>query len=93
MKTHLYFVQAGYKGPIKIGIAGDVCRRIAELQTGNHNKLNLIAAIPIGTKKKAQRIERWLHGRFRSKHIRGEWFQRNIQIKTILEHMAPDLDD
>ena len=90
MKTHIYFVQSGKKGPIKIGIASNVCKRIDELQIGNPYKLNLIAAIPVTSRKMATDIEKWMHRRFKTQHIRGEWFQGNIKVQKLINIIPPE---
>lgn len=38
----IYFIQAGESGPIKIGVALDPCKRLAELQTGHYEGLRII---------------------------------------------------
>lgn len=42
----VYIVQAGERGPIKIGSAGNVQKRLSGLQTGHYEELHLVAAIP-----------------------------------------------
>lgn len=89
----LYFVRNGQRknNAIKIGIAADVKRRIEELQIGNPCQLNLIAAIPCGTRKQAEHIEGLFHRRFKSQNIRGEWFSGNIKIKKILDELEIEI--
>jgi hypothetical protein len=65
----VYFIQAGYDGPIKIGTAKNVEARKAELQTGNPRKLHVL-----GKRAGGRDVERELHDRFRAYRIRGEWF-------------------
>jgi len=69
-KRFTYFIQAGEGGPIKIGIATNVRARLSGLQTGSHEALRLIGAIPGGAD-----AERFLHQLFAAHHIRGEWFR------------------
>lgn len=71
MSADVYFVQCGVVGPIKIGSAGDVTRRVAALQTGTPERLRVIARAPgVGVEG-----ERELHRRFAHRRIRGEWFR------------------
>jgi len=78
---NVYFVRAGNRGAIKIGIARNVNRRIDALQTGNAFKLNLIASIPCSSRKEAEHLEGRLHRFFSKQRIRGEWFQGNIDFR------------
>lgn len=65
----VYFIQAGERGPIKIGWAEVVSTRMAQLQCGSPMKLTLLVAIPGGAAR-----ERDLHRRFADIRVRGEWF-------------------
>lgn len=69
MRAFLYFIQAGEEGPIKIGIAANVTKRLDMLQTGNPEKLRIVGLLECHDS-----LEKVLHGRFRDGHIRGEWF-------------------
>lgn len=68
--SFVYFIQAGYSGPVKIGVAYDPVERMKELQVGNHQELRLVG-IQLGTPSD----EKQLHGFFADLHIRGEWFR------------------
>ena len=73
-RTHyMYFIQVENSGPIKIGIAKDVKKRMAGLQTGCPYKLNLLYAT-----KCCKEDETNLHGCLRENFpefvIRGEWY-------------------
>ncbi len=81
----VYFLRAGNRGAIKIGMAIDVEKRVLELQTGNAFKLNVIAKIPCDNREQALHIEQQLHKRFAKQRIRGEWFMGNIDFKKIRE--------
>jgi len=43
-KDYLYFIQSDRTGMIKIGRSKDPSKRLKQLQTGNANKLKLIAS-------------------------------------------------
>lgn len=83
MKYYVYFIRAGNRGAIKIGIARNIQRRLDALQVGNQYKLNLIASIPCVSRKHAEGMESKIHRFFRRQNIRGEWFQGNINLKKI----------
>ena len=82
---YVYFVKAGRNGPIKIGVAMNVKKRMETLQTGNHLKLNLIAKIKCSSKLEAYSLESQLHKKFKGKHIRGEWFSGTIRLDQVNE--------
>lgn len=88
----VYFIQVAQpNGPIKIGIAADVRKRLEGLQTGNPERLVLLAELAGGV---AEEIE--LHARFDSGRIRGEWFRADTPglaelIAWILRHDGNDL--
>lgn len=82
---YVYFVRAGNRGAIKIGVAKDVKKRIDELQIGNAFRLNVIACIPCDCRDQAVGLEQKIHRFFKKQRIRGEWFQGNIQMSKINE--------
>lgn len=76
----VYFIQAGEGGPIKIGAAVDVLRRLKVLQTGNVEVLSLLCDFEGGPEE-----ERRLHRHFAAYHLRGEWFHPSVEL---LDHIA-----
>lgn len=73
MNSFVYFVQAGTDGPVKIGKANDVEKRIAELQTGCPHKLELLVTVECAD---ALAKESEFHQQFASLRIdRSEWFR------------------
>lgn len=79
----LYFIQSG-KGPVKIGVAVNVSGRLADLQVANPENLKVIQQFVVSNKSLAFELERWMHERFHSQRIRGEWYRLNqIDIKLI----------
>jgi hypothetical protein len=75
----VYFVQAGPRGPIKVGWSQDVERRIAELQTANAAKLVLL-----GTVSGTLETEAALHARFSHLRLEAEWFRNSPEIHEFL---------
>lgn len=66
----IYYIQAGKKGPIKIGFTKKLLEdRLKALQTGNHKKLHVLGS-ETGTKA----LEKERHGQFAFLKKRGEWF-------------------
>ena len=68
-KDSLYFIQSALTGMIKIGRSRDPQKRLKQLQTGNPNKLKLIAYFErMGWREKA------LHEQLSKWSLEGEWF-------------------
>lgn len=84
LDSYIYFVQDGDDGPIKIGLAANVVRRLDQLVSATHRELVLRAVI-LGD----ARLERELHARFAADRIRGEWYHPS---EAILEYVnsVPD---
>jgi len=69
---NLYIIQQGASGPVKVGVAQDPERRLAELQCGNPAKLRLIRIYP-----KLGALESRVHKMLKegTYHVQGEWFR------------------
>ncbi len=65
----VYVVQAGERGPVKIGRATHLAKRMCNLQSSNHDRLWVRAVVPGGAEQ-----ERRMHQAYRRARIRGEWF-------------------
>lgn len=65
----LYIVQSNVTGMIKIGRSKNPDKRLKQLQTGNPNKLKLIASF----KGEGWR-EKLIHEDLRCFRLKGEWF-------------------
>ncbi len=86
----VYFIQQKSKAknsPIKIGYSSDMTARLKSLQTGNPDKLNIIATVPCDTENEAREIEKILHkvADMKYKRLNGEWFMIYGSIKSMLE--------
>lgn len=77
-QSGVYFIQQGNDGPIKIGYAADVEKRLATLQVGNPTPLNLL-----GVHKGTMKTEKELHKRFAEHRLSGEWFVPTPEIYNI----------
>ena len=84
MEICVYFIQSGNVGPVKIGVAKNVQKRLDALQTGNHMELKLITKIICEGMVHAYAMEKKFHRKFKKYHIRGEWF-----YPTVLSFMLP----
>lgn len=79
-RCHVYFIQEGFNGPIKIGYAHtDVASRMKSMQTANSNELRLLGTVPAKVYD-----ERFWHARFQADRVRGEWFApSNLLVEAI----------
>lgn len=82
---HLYFIRQGTDGPIKIGRAVDIERRIMQLQTGSSQPLQLLAFIHSGGD-----LEPEIHRRFAHLRLSGEWFS---PAKELLEFIGKAINE
>lgn len=80
----VYFVQAGADGPIKIGFATDVRRRLTNMQTASAAELRLLAAI-----EGDQDHEAALHARLAPLRVRGEWFRDDPVLRAVMADGRP----
>ena len=67
----VYFVRQGSTGPIKIGRAVELRRRIGQLQTGNPVSLELLGWLTTGNDTTTEQA---LHKHYADSRERGEWF-------------------
>lgn len=82
--TSVYFIQAGDEnGPVKVGYSADPAKRCADLQTGNHLKLTLVASIPCAN---APAGEELLHEHLdlHDARINGEWFECDDKMRALI---------
>lgn len=77
--SYVYFVHATESGRIKIGTADDPVRRLATLQTGSPEQLDLIGTLPGG-----RALEARLHRDFARERLRGEWFECSDRLVLFL---------
>lgn len=71
------YVIAATDGPVKVGIAKDVASRRAMLQIGNATTLHVAHKAPVA-RTNAHFVERYAHDLLSGGHIRGEWFNVDI---------------
>ena len=65
----IYVIQAGEAGPVKIGVASDVRKRVGSLQTASPAPLSILHVF-----EGEEAEERALHRRFAAYRQSGEWF-------------------
>ena len=82
----LYIVRSG-EYFIKIGIAGDVDKRIKALQIGNPELLQLWAAFK-STRSFVKELEEYMHEELESWKVHGEWFELEDEPIEILRDIV-----
>ena len=65
----VYLIQAGERGPVKIGKADNPAERLANLQVAHWKLLRFLRLFD-----GSEREESMLHNRFEASRIRGEWY-------------------
>ena len=68
-RDYLYFIQSDLTGMIKVGRSKDPQKRLKQLQTGNPNRLKLIASF-----REKGSEEKYLHEVLNNYKQKGEWF-------------------
>jgi hypothetical protein len=82
-QRRVYFIRAGANGPIKIGSANNVARRMNGLQTASPYPLRLLASIVGSTED-----EFGLHKRFAADRLHGEWFTPSPDLLAYIESVS-----
>ena len=72
LRDDLYLIQSSNTGMIKIGRSKTPSKRLKQLQTGNPNKLKLVASF-----KDQGWMEKNLHERLKDYRQEGEWFSHD----------------
>lgn len=78
----VYFIQT-LNGEIKIGMAQDVAKRLAGLQTAHPVKLTLLAVAEGGSEQ-----EKAYHRQFAEHRLHGEWFSPHPDILAEIERLC-----
>jgi hypothetical protein len=81
----IYFIQSEHGGPIKVGRADDLAKRVMGLQTGRPDKLVVLAAAE-GTRQD----ERNIHAAFAEHRERGEWFHPTPVLLSFIRSVTND---
>lgn len=83
--TFIYLIAEAQPEPcaglVKIGIASDIARRLASLQTGNGRPLSCIGVVgAYESRTDALAAEAELHARFAALRCSGEWFRAAPEV-------------
>lgn len=78
----VYFIGTRPGEPVKIGHTVWPQKRLANIQSGNHKRLTILAAL---MSSNAGDIERRLHDKFADRRLYGEWFEWTRGIGRIVK--------
>ncbi|WP_156038085.1 GIY-YIG nuclease family protein [Acidiphilium angustum] len=70
---HLYLIQEGESGAVKVGIARNAFWRLSDLQSGNPRKLNMRAIWEADSRFDAASFEASVLHSFKGDRLTGEW--------------------
>ncbi len=70
--AYVYFISDGEY--VKIGAANNPVNRLSDLQVANSRKLELLCVIPVKDRESCIDLESRLHGVYRIRKVRGEWY-------------------
>lgn len=73
----VYMIRAGDDGPVKIGVSGNIKKRVATLQGAHPRQLTLLRVVD-GTFS----TEKQFHSRFSHVRLAGEWFAFDPDMLT-----------
>lgn len=79
----IYFIANHRAGMVKIGTAVDVGKRLASLQCGSPDPLELMGSFPGGLNEEAR-----LHARFGPLRARGEWFRSSSDLDRAIGDLS-----
>jgi hypothetical protein len=63
-----------FASPVKVGIANDVLKRLAQFQTASASELVAAHVFPLPNREMARELEKAFHSTQEKHRLRGEWF-------------------
>jgi hypothetical protein len=78
-QTFVYAIYCPNKNEVKIGYATDPLKRLASLQTGTTDRLDIITTFSGGLEKEKQ-----LHDTLKNYRVSGEWFTYNSKVREAI---------
>lgn len=86
MSGHVYFIQVGTDGPIKIGFTkNNIKARVRAMQTVSPHILHWIGCF-VGSRDD----ERNAHRLLQNSSLRGEWFYPTVEVLAFVRDRSPD---
>lgn len=85
-RRSVYFLRCRIeRGPIKIGVAENVARRVIEIQTACPYTLELLGVVPGG-----RSVESFFHDLLKKHRTCGEWFEVPNIVERAIRHLLAD---
>jgi hypothetical protein len=84
-RLQVYALVARPSGYIKIGITGDVSRRVKKIGQGTWEAVNLITSIPATRADEAA-----IHERLKLFRVRGEWYLPDPVVLALIDELTPE---
>jgi hypothetical protein len=84
-QTYIYFIQIEPRGPIKIRLSSNVELRKRTLDCALPYKTKVLGIVEAKIEQ-----EKELHKRFKSHHIKGEWFRACHDITSYIKNVCRD---
>lgn len=81
-RLRVYFIQMGEGGPIKVGVAGNVNKRRAAIQTHCPYHCTVLASFKGGFKEETE-----VHRVFADLRLNGEWFECQPELLAFIEQI------
>lgn len=81
--SFVYFVQPVGGGPVKIGRTAVPSSRLARIQVGHPEKLQILCALPGGA-----HMEKIIHGAFAKCRMQGEWFAPSDRLLKLISELS-----
>ena len=81
----IYFIQSK-EGAIKIGVSSEPNKRLKALQTGHHEKLEIMSTMGFEDRIDAYELEYKLHCIFSHLNITGEWFRPAEDLLYLIQN-------
>ena len=81
----VYFLKC--KAYVKIGISGNIRKRMASIQGANPFSVKLLYNFIAGEEEEAIKKEQYLHEIFSNNHYRGEWFEDTPYLRATIKHI------
>jgi len=90
--NYVYAIGRKSGGPIKVGKASDVKKRLSGLQTSHHEKLVILQEW-YRPKGDAVAVEQMAHGFLEDQWLNGEWFEATLEQVCAAVERAMNLAD
>lgn len=82
----MYLFRVRDSNMYKIGYTSNIKKRIKQQQVGNPGEIELVHSF---ASRYPSLLEKAMHGKFKSKKVRGEWFElTDDEVNSFVEHCS-----